>query len=69
MPDKDKKHSGLRTEPGQYAEDGEGLPSEKKGDGEKSFKSAQDRAADSSQGDERTENEKRARGDVPSDHG
>lgn len=69
MPDKDKKQSGLRSQPGQYDHDADGLPSEKTDDTPKSFKSAQDRAADSSQGDERTENEKRARGNVPSDHG
>lgn len=65
MPDKDKKQDGLRSAPGEYTPDGEGLPAEKTDGSQKSFHSAQDRAADSSQGEPRTENEERARGNVP----
>lgn len=65
MPDQDDKTKGRTSLPGQYERDEAGDVTGKHG-GPKSFKSANDRRADSSQGDDDGPNDA---GNVPADHG
>ena len=67
MPDKDDKTKGRTSQPGEYARDDDGSIHEVADGHKKSFKSAQDRDADTSQGD-RDEHDRDA-ASVPFQHG